>query len=64
MIADLFTLAGTVPLEQRKGTDNIMNKAKGMYYGVYNQGDLNASSYGNYKRESATAISTHKRKEL
>ena len=39
LISDLMTMACIVPLEQRKGTTTevVAAKAKGMYYGVYEQ---------------------------
>ncbi len=39
LIADLLTLAGIAPLEQRKnvatGTEGVYGRPKGMYYGMY-----------------------------
>ncbi len=69
MIADLLTLAGLVPLEQRKGVDPVINRAKGMYYGAYGGDLLNMSSYGGLntayhnKRDSSTAISGKRKKD-
>lgn len=62
LIADLFTMAGIVPLEQRKvgGEGVIVSKTKGMCYGVY-EGGAGASSTA-HKRESSSANSM-KRKD-
>ena len=65
LIADLFTLSGIVPLEQRKvgGTQEIVvGKSKGNYYGMYENmhstHSTNASSAASsHKRESASASS-------
>ena len=66
LIADLFTMAGIVPLEQRKvgagiGADIVVAKTKGAYYGVYENAQ-NSTSTTSHKREAQSANSL-KRKE-
>lgn len=72
LIADLFTIAGITPLEQRKVGQTgeiVVAKTKGMYYGVYDnisQGGqsttTNASMASSHKREASSASSI-KRKD-
>jgi hypothetical protein len=73
LIADLFTIAGITPLEQRKVGQTgeiVVAKTKGMYYGVYDnisQGGqsttTNASMASSHKRDTSSASSI-KRKDL
>lgn len=70
LIADLFTIAGITPLEQRKVGQGeiVIAKTKGMYYGVYDNMSVgghstttNASIASSHKRETSSASSIRRR---
>lgn len=64
LIADIFTMSGVVPLEQRKAASSVtaeivVPKAKGMYYGMY-EGQAASGGTGGLsagKRDTASAHS-------
>lgn len=67
LIADLFTMAGIVPLEQRKvgQTEIVVAKSKGLYYGAYENMLTSASSSSTVtssKREASSAGSFNRKK--
>ncbi len=57
LIADLFTLAGITPLEQRNvgGQEAIYGRKQGMFYGAYNIENASQGVPANNKRDSSTA---------
>ncbi len=64
LIADLFTMAGIVPLEQRKlGTSEIVvAKSKGLYYGAYENMMSSVSTTTSSKRDASSANSFNRKK--
>ncbi|CDW91499.1 tubulin-tyrosine ligase family protein [Stylonychia lemnae] len=67
LIADLLTLSGISPLDQRKqtnGVDQIYGRTKGVFYGMYGQtttnqqSNLGQTNSAGFRRDSSTANST------